>query len=96
MNALRFGKTDIRLGDAAIILATSQEEWATYIACSIEDWCMGGFYYRAANMVMRIMKDGYPSLWEKDYISTEKDFHDILVRPHPRVPAGWVYLERTL
>jgi hypothetical protein len=47
-------------------------------------------------MVMRIMKDGYPSLWEKDYISTEKDFHDILVRPHPRVPAGWVYLERTL
>jgi hypothetical protein len=64
MNALRFGKTDIRLSDAAIILATSQEEWATY--------------------------------WEKDYISTEKDFHDILVRPHPRVPAGWVYLERTL
>jgi hypothetical protein len=47
-------------------------------------------------MMMRIMKDGFPSFRMEDYIEGAKDFHDILIRPCHQIPQGWVCLERKL
>jgi hypothetical protein len=89
---LRFDKSGIHLRDAAIILATNQEPWASYVDCSLEDYYTLGFWYNHyPEFVLAIMTDDALSFLGRDSVESI-GIHKVIVRPVRDLSAGWVAL----